>query len=75
MVLSLAVSIHLIQGWLDAPPRAAVTASRAFEDVVRTLRFPCFFCALTTAFGFGSLVTSSMPAVQQFGTLRRHSAP
>ena len=37
------------------------------RGVVRHLLFPCFFCAVTTAIGVGSLVTSPMPAVQQFG--------
>ena len=65
MVLSLAVSVHVIQGWLEEPPGADnVTRIRT---VVGRVRFPCFFCALTTAIGFGSLVTSPMPAVQQFG--------
>ncbi len=65
MVLSLAVSVHVIQSWLEAPPGTDnVTRIRG---VVRDLLFPCFFCALTTALGFGSLITSPMPAVQQFG--------
>jgi hypothetical protein len=66
MVLSLAVSIHLIQGWLDAPPTPGDRVAR-IRSVVRALRYPCFFCSLTTALGFGSLVASGMPAVQQFG--------
>ncbi len=66
MVLSLGVSIHLIQGWLDASDAAVDRATR-IQQVVRRLVFPCFFCTLTTAIGFGSLVTSNMPAVQQFG--------
>jgi predicted RND superfamily exporter protein len=64
MVLSLAVSVHLIQGWLEADAPDNLARIRA---VIARLRFPCFFCALTTAFGFASLVTSPMPAVQQFG--------
>ncbi len=66
MVLSLAVSVHLIQGWLDAPLAASERVDRIL-GVVRPLVFPCFFCSLTTALGFSSLVTSSMPAVRQFG--------
>ena len=66
MVLSLAVSVHLIQGWLDAPAAAGDRVERIL-GVVRRLVFPCFFCSLTTAFGFASLATSSMPAVRQFG--------
>jgi len=66
MVLSLGVSIHLIQGWLDASD-AAVDRTTRIRGVVRRLVFPCSFCTLTTAIGFGSLITSDMPAVQQFG--------
>lgn len=66
MVLSLAVSVHLIQGWLEMPDRSLDRVSRIVA-VVRRLVFPCFFCTLTTAVGFASLVTSDMPAVQQFG--------
>lgn len=66
MVLSLAVSVHLIQGWLDAAD-ADLSAEGRVRRVVRELAFPCFFCALTTALGFASLVTSQTPAVQQFG--------
>jgi len=66
MVLSLAVSVHLIQGWLDAGSASGNRVSRMLH-VLRRLAFPCFFCALTTALGFSSLATSSMPAVRQFG--------
>jgi len=66
MVLSLPVSVHLIQGWLDAPAASTNRVSRIL-GVMRWLIFPCFFCSLTTALGFASLVTSSMPAVRQFG--------
>jgi len=66
MVLSLAVSVHLIQGWLDAPGAPGDRVARIL-GVMRRLLFPCFFCSLTTALGFSSLVTSSMPAVKQFG--------
>jgi len=65
MVLSLAVSVHLIQGWLDAP-RSADRIAR-LRAIVRRLVLPCFFCTLTTALGFGSLGTSDMPAVRYFG--------
>lgn len=65
MVLSLAVSVHLIQGWLDAGTSDRIDRIRG---VARSLLFPCFFCSLTTALGFASLLTSDMPAVRQFGT-------
>lgn len=66
MVLSLGVSVHLIQGWLEAGGDATDRIAR-IGGVVRELVFPCFFCTLTTALGFGSLATSNMPAVRQFG--------
>ncbi|MCX5739703.1 MAG: MMPL family transporter, partial [Proteobacteria bacterium] len=65
MVLSLGVSVHLIQGWLEAG--GGTDRIARIGGVVRELVFPCFFCTLTTALGFGSLATSAMPAVRQFG--------
>ena len=66
MVLSLPVSVHLIQGWLDAEGGSEDRVARIL-GALRRLLFPCFFCSLTTALGFASLATSSMPAVEQFG--------
>ena len=66
MVLSLPVSVHLIQGWLDAEGASGDRVARIL-GVMRRLLFPCFFCSLTTALGFASLATTSMPAVRQFG--------
>jgi predicted RND superfamily exporter protein len=64
MVLSLGVSVHIIQGWLEAPAGEPIARLRS---VLRQLVFPCFFCTATTAIGFASLATSAMPAVQQLG--------
>jgi predicted RND superfamily exporter protein len=64
MVLSIAVSVHLIQGWLRLREPDPIVRIRR---VVDRLFFPCFFCSLTTALGFGSLLTADMPAVRQFG--------
>jgi predicted RND superfamily exporter protein len=66
MVLSLGTSVHIVQGWLDAPNPSGDRVAR-LREVARSLVFPCFFCTLTTAIGFGSLVTSNMPAVQELG--------
>jgi predicted RND superfamily exporter protein len=66
MVLSLAVSVHLIQGWLDASGAPGGRVERV-RRVVRELVFPCFACSLTTALGFASLATTDTPAVQAFG--------
>jgi uncharacterized protein len=65
MVLSIAVSVHLIQGWLQAPGDLGGVAR--IQHVVSELAFPCFFCSLTTALGFGSLMVADLPAVRQFG--------
>jgi len=64
MVLSLTVSVHIIQRWLD---HEVVAPLARIRSVLRKLLFPCFFCSLTTAVGFGSLLMSNTPAVQQFG--------
>ncbi len=66
MVVSLPVTVHLIQGWLDAPGASGDRVARIL-GVLRKLRFPCFFCSLTTALGFASLATGNLPAVVQFG--------
>jgi len=66
MVLSLAVSVHLIQGWLDAADAGQARIDR-IRSVVAELFFPCFLCALTTALGFASLAVSQTPAVRSFG--------
>ncbi|MBI3785789.1 MAG: MMPL family transporter [Deltaproteobacteria bacterium] len=66
MVLSIAVSVHLIQAWLQAPANQTDRCQR-IRHVVDELAFPCFFCSLSTALGFGSLIFSDMPAVRQFG--------
>jgi predicted RND superfamily exporter protein len=64
MVLSLGPTVHMVEAWLEAggsDAAARVAAAR------RRVTFPAFFCTLTTAFGFGSLLTSPMPAVGTFG--------
>jgi len=66
MVLSLATSVHLIHGWLESADPSADSA-RHTADVVRSLRKPCLFTALTTAFGLSSLAVSDTPAIATFG--------
>jgi len=65
MVLSIAVSVHLVQAWLRATDLA--DNQERIAHVVRELFFPCFYCSLTTALGFASLAVAEIPAVQQFG--------
>lgn len=64
MVLSIAVSVHIVQGWLQSTERDPIAR---IIGVARNLAFPCFFCSLTTALGFASLLVGDMPAVRQFG--------
>jgi predicted RND superfamily exporter protein len=64
MVLSLAVSVHLIEAWIESAEPDPVARVRA---ALRRVWFPVLLCSLTTAFGFGSLATSEMPAVRSFG--------
>lgn len=66
MVLTLTASAHLLHAWLRDEGATDVVAR--IDGIVRQLWFPCLYCALTSAFGFGSLATSDMPAVRQFGT-------
>lgn len=65
MVLSIAVSVHVIQQWSQAIHLH--DRAERLSHVCRDLFFPCFFCSLTTALGFASLMMADMPAVRQFG--------
>lgn len=73
MVLSVATSVHLYHGWLEACARRGPTAEEddrftLVATAVAALWTPCAFTALTTAFGLLSLALSDTPAVRQFGT-------
>jgi predicted RND superfamily exporter protein len=66
MVLSVTISVHLMQGWV----RSAVPGGdrgATIDAVVRHLWAPCLFCSLTTGLGFASLAVSDTPAVRNFG--------
>ncbi|HYC00255.1 MAG TPA: MMPL family transporter [Candidatus Limnocylindrales bacterium] len=65
MVLSVAVSMHLVQAWLRTP--ASLSPLERTMAAVRRMGFPCFFCSITTALGLGSLLVAELPAVRQFG--------
>ncbi len=64
MVLAIATSVHLIQGWNMRHDAHGIDRIVA---VVHELRKPCFFTALTTMFGLFSLLVSETPAIGQFG--------
>jgi predicted RND superfamily exporter protein len=65
MVLAVAVSVHLVQGWVQAADD--LRGTERILAVVHKLAAPCFFCSLTTALGFSSLLLAELPAVRQFG--------
>ncbi|HYD47115.1 MAG TPA: MMPL family transporter, partial [Terriglobales bacterium] len=65
MVLSVAVSVHLVQRWRQLV--GELEPERRIRRTVSELFFPCFFCSLTTALGFVSLAVAELPAVRQFG--------
>lgn len=68
IILSMALNIHLIVRYRelrnndrDKPVRALV------EETIRDKFWPCFFTTLTTMVAFGSLVTSGIVPVIDFG--------
>ncbi len=64
MVLSISTSVHLYHGVLTS--KIADRTERILR-VTRSLAPPCAVAAATTAFGFGSLAVSPLPAVRYFG--------
>lgn len=61
-IIGLANSVHLISQFqiefnIFQDKKAAIIAS------LKNAGAPCFFTSLTTAIGFGSLVTSSIPSI------------
>ena len=64
MVLSISTSVHLYHGVLTSK---IADRTRRIVHVTRSLAPPCAIAAATTAFGFGSLAVSPMPAVRYFG--------
>ncbi len=66
MVLSVATSIHIYNGWQRLPKNESEPRAQLIERV-RELRRPCFYTALTTALGLLSLTLSNIPAIRNFG--------
>jgi len=66
MVLSVTISVHLVQGWV-ARTAPGVDNATTIAATVRHLWAPCLFCSMTTGLGFASLAISDTPAVRQFG--------
>jgi len=75
LVIGVADAIHILvdqrlQARLHPESDGATTIRRALEHVWR----PCVLTTLTTALGFGSLVTSEIPPIQSFGVIAALSA-
>lgn len=68
LIITMSMAIHLVvryREWHNRAPQMAVD-----ERVWRTVKdvgLPCFYCALTTMVGFGSLVVSGIRPVIDFG--------
>jgi predicted RND superfamily exporter protein len=66
MVLSVATTIHLYYGWLEAESPGQGNLER-IASTLRLLWLPCTLTVVTDALGLLSLVVSDTPAVRQFG--------
>jgi predicted RND superfamily exporter protein len=65
-LVSVADSIHVLERYYMELPRSE-SKREAILKTMRELAYPCFLTSLTTACGFGSLVTNQVQPVRQFG--------
>jgi len=65
-VIGIANSVHLISHYRIELPRLEDRRKALLETYERAGR-PCLFTSLTTAVGFGSLVTSPIPSIRNLG--------
>jgi hypothetical protein len=65
MVVSVSVSIHLINQYLDEIA-AGARGAEAVQNAVHHVGMACCLTSLTTAMGFFSLLASPVPAVREF---------
>lgn len=68
LVIGVADALHLLveqRGQAAADPGASGAAT--IERALAHCLLPCFLTSLTTALGFGSLVTSDIPPIRTFG--------
>jgi hydrophobe/amphiphile efflux-3 (HAE3) family protein len=69
LVIGVADSLHLLveQRTQSANLGQSATGANTVEAAAKHVFVPCLLTSLTTALGFGSLVTSSIPPIARFG--------
>ena len=66
MVIGVADVIHVLVGYRESLDQGLERHDAVVQTVAR-VGWPCLLTSLTTAVGFGSLVLSDIPQVQEFG--------
>lgn len=64
LVVTMSGAVHLTHYWQNEAHRDPMTA---IIRTVQTARFPCLLAAVTTSIGLGSLLTSRLSPVREFG--------
>lgn len=68
LIITMSMAIHLVvryREWHSLQPEESI--EQRIHKTVRDVGLPCFYCALTTMVGFGSLVVSGIRPVMDFG--------
>lgn len=68
LIITMSMAIHLVvryREWHESKPELSVLDR--VKLTVRDVGLPCFYCAMTTMVGFGSLVVSGIRPVIDFG--------
>lgn len=68
VTLGIASSIHILNKYLEALA-SGLAKREALEETFRAITSPVIMAALTTAAGFGSLVTAFVHPIREFGVL------
>ncbi|MCA9514809.1 MAG: MMPL family transporter [Myxococcales bacterium] len=68
LVIGVADGVHILARWQETRvPADPAGRRRAIAEVMARMTPACFVTSLTTAVGFGSLVTAAIPTVRSFG--------
>ncbi len=71
--IGIATAVHVITEY-QIHLRKGEDNKTAIINAVKLVGFPCLFTSITTAIGFGSLITSSMSVMRNFGLALASSA-
>lgn len=70
LILTLAIMLHLITCYREiSHQNTALTQSQRIQQTLSQKLAPCFFAAITTSVGFGSLIFSGIQPVMDFGIM------